>query len=92
MTLPAIIFGGVIATLYGAAFHLIRGGGIGRLLLYIILSWIGFWAGHFIADRLNWGFIEIGSLHLGIASITSILLIIIGYWILLGRTQTDSLG
>ena len=91
MTLPAIIFGGVIATLYGAAFHLIRGGGIGRLFIYIFLSWLGFWSGQFIADRLNWGFIEIGSLHLGIASITSILLMIIGYWILLGRTQTDPL-
>jgi hypothetical protein len=90
MTIPTIIFGGVIATLYGAIFHIIRGGGLGKLIVYIILSWIGFWAGQFIAERQGWGFIEIGSLHLGIASIASILLMIIGYWILLGRTQNDS--
>jgi hypothetical protein len=92
MTLPSLIFGGVIATLYGAVFHLIRGGGPGRLIIYILLSWMGFWLGQFIAARLNWGFIEIGSLHLGIASISSILLMIIGYWILLGRTAGESQG
>ena len=89
MTIPSLILGGVIATLYGAAFHLIRGGGPGRLLVYIILSWIGFWSGQLIAERFSWGFIEIGSLHLGIASITSILLMIIGYWIFLGRSQVE---
>ena len=46
MTLPALLFGLVVSTLYGAAFHLWQGGGAGRLALYIILSWIGFWIGH----------------------------------------------
>jgi len=89
MTLPAFIFGGILSTLYGAAFHLIRGGGFGKLLVYIILSWAGFWSGQYLATRFGWGFVSIGSLHLSIATITSVLLMIIGYWILLGRSQAE---
>ncbi len=89
MTLPTLIFGGLLATLYGAVFHLIRGGGLGKLLVYILLSWAGFWSGQFIAERYSLEFLNIGSLHLGIATILSIIFMIIGYWILLGRTQTQ---
>lgn len=89
MTLPTLVLGGLISTLYGAAFHFLRGGGLGQLLTLIILSWIGFWAGQFIAERLAWGFIEIGQLHFGIATISSILFMILGYWILFGRTSPE---
>jgi hypothetical protein len=89
MTIPALVLGGLIATLFGAAFHLLRGGGLGQLITYIILSWIGFWAGQFIAERLNWGFLSIGQLHLGIATISSILLMILGYWVIFGRAQSE---
>jgi hypothetical protein len=89
MTLPGLVLGGLISTLYGAVFHLLRGGGIGQLVAYIILSWIGFWAGQFIAEKLGWGFLEIGQLHLGIATISSILLMILGYWIIFGRSQAE---
>ena len=90
VTLPAFIFGGVIATLYGTAFHLIRGGGLGQLFIYILLSWIGFWAGQFIAEQLNWSFLNLGPLHLGIATISSLILMIIGYWVLIGKKPKDS--
>jgi len=35
MTLPAFLLGFVLSTLYGAAFHLWRGGSIGRLFFYL---------------------------------------------------------
>jgi hypothetical protein len=89
MTLPTLIFGGLIATLYGTIFHLIRGGGLGKLFVYILLSWVGFWSGQFIAERINLEFLNIGTLHLGIATITSIIFMIIGYWILLGRASSE---
>jgi hypothetical protein len=89
MTLPTFIFGGIVATLYGAIFHLIRAGGLGKLLVYILLSWAGFWAGHFLAERIGWSFLNIGSLHLGIATISSVIFMIIGYWILLGRSPSE---
>ena len=89
MTLPTLIFGGLVATLYGAIFHLIRGGGLGKLILYILLSWVGFFSGQFIAERTGWEFINIGALNLGIATITSILFMIVGYWIFKGRSQSE---
>ena len=81
MTIPAVIFGIIISTLYGSVFHLIRGGNLGRLILYIILAWLGFWIGHFIAEWLNWEFLNVGPLHLGVASIFSWFFMIIGAWI-----------
>ena len=36
MTIPAVLFGVLISTLYGAAFHLWRGGNLSKLSLYII--------------------------------------------------------
>jgi uncharacterized membrane protein YeaQ/YmgE (transglycosylase-associated protein family) len=85
MNIPILILGGLIATLYGAIFHLIRGGNPGKLLVYIILSWIGFWSGHFLAQRLGLEFLNIGTLFLGAASFASLLFLIIGSWIFLGR-------
>ena len=90
MNIPTLIFGGLIATLYGAIFHFIRGGSLGRMFVYIILSWAGFWLGHFLAQRFEWGFVNVGSLNLGISSIASIVFMIIGYWVFFGRSSANS--
>ena len=42
MTVPSIALGLVVALLIGALFHLFLGGGLGRLILYLALSLIGF--------------------------------------------------
>ncbi len=81
MNLPAFILAFLIATLYGAAFHLVRGGGAGRLVLYILLSWAGFAAGQFLADARGWTFASIGSIHLGMATLGSLLFLGLGYWL-----------
>jgi hypothetical protein len=81
MTLPALLFGILISSLYGAAFHLFRGGGAGRLILYIILAWIGFWVGQLIASQIGISLINIGPLHLGIATLSSWLFLGIGHWL-----------
>lgn len=39
---PALTFGVLLATLYGALTHLIMGGSGRILLLYILTSWVGF--------------------------------------------------
>ena len=81
MTTPSFFFGALICTLYGVLFHLWRGGGIGRMLLYLFLAWAGFWAGHFFGNLLGWTFFSIGPLRLGMASLGSILMLGIGYWL-----------
>ena len=67
MTLPAFFLGSVIAGLFGAATHLITGGGLGRLLAYLIFGGIAFWLGHFVAEVLGWTFLSIGAIHFGMA-------------------------
>lgn len=81
MTIPAFAFGLLISSLYGAVFHLWRGGGVGRLLLYLLLSWLGFWIGQLMASRLGWTFGSVGPLHLGLATISSFLFLLLGYWL-----------
>lgn len=88
MTLPAIVIGIVISSLYGAAFHLWRGGGLGRLLLYLILAWIGFWAGHLLlGGLLGWTFLSLGALHFGSASLGALATLAVGYWLSLVEPQ-----
>ena len=81
MTLPAFLFGCFFATLYGAAFHLWRGGNLGRFIFYLAFSWIGFWLGQYIAERMDWNFLSVGPLHLALASLFSFLFLGLGYWL-----------
>jgi uncharacterized membrane protein YeaQ/YmgE (transglycosylase-associated protein family) len=87
MSLPTLLFGFLISTLMGAVFHLLRGGSAGRLLLYLILGWVGFWAGHFLASYFGWTFGSIGPLHLGLAVLVSLIFLVIGYWLSLVEVE-----
>ncbi len=81
MPLPSILLGLLIALLIGSLFHLIRGGGGWRLLLYLVLSPIGFVLGHFVGEWRNWFFFPVGSLNLGMEIIGSIVFLIFGDWL-----------
>jgi uncharacterized membrane protein YeaQ/YmgE (transglycosylase-associated protein family) len=87
MSIPTLFLGLILSTLYGALFHLWRGGNSGRLLLYLLLSWIGFWLGQFIGNYFKLTFDTLGQLHIVIASLGSIVLLGIGYW--LSLVQAD---
>lgn len=81
MTLPTLLFALIVALLYGALYHLVRGGGFLRLLLYLGLSILGFTAGHLIGLWRGWFLLPLGSLNLGLSSIGSILVLLIGDWL-----------
>ena len=83
MTLPSFVLGATVATFLGAIFHLWRGGGLGRLILYMLLAWIGFWAGHWIAASLDWDLFRVGPLFLGFAILGSLSGLFGGYWLLI---------
>lgn len=89
MSLPHLIFGVILSTLYGAAFHLWRGGRLSRLVLYLILGWIGFWAGHFMGDYFGWTFGSLGPLRLGTATLSSALFLALGYWLSLVEVRPE---
>jgi hypothetical protein len=81
MTLPSLLLGAAIASFFGALFHLIRGGGFGKLILYLLLSWLGFWAGHALAAHFEWNFDRLGGLHIGTACAFSVLFLLAGHWL-----------
>jgi hypothetical protein len=87
MSIPTLILGLILSTLYGALFHLWRGGNAGRLLLYIILAWIGFWVGQFIGNMLNLTFDTIGQLHIVASTLCSFILLFFGYWLSLVQVE-----
>lgn len=90
LTLPATLFGLVIALLYGAVYHLIRGGGIWRLFLYLVLSLFGFVAGHLIGLWRGWVWYPVGSLNLGLSTLGSLLILILGDWLSRGEGNRES--
>lgn len=81
MTVPTLLFALLVALLYGALYHLIRGGGFWRLLLYFGLSIAGFVAGHVLGLWREWVFLPLGSLNLGLSSLGSVLLLLVGDWL-----------
>jgi uncharacterized membrane protein YeaQ/YmgE (transglycosylase-associated protein family) len=87
MSIPTLLLGLILSTLYGALFHLWRGGNAGRLLLYILLAWIGFWVGQFIGNSLNLTFDTLGQLHIVASTLCSFILLFVGYWLSLVQVE-----
>ena len=81
MTIPTLIFAFLIASLLGAMYHLIRDGGLGRLFLYLFLSWTGFALGHFWGLWRGWLVFPVGQLDLGTTIPGSLILLLGGDWI-----------
>ena len=81
MTTPTLILGSIISIFLGALFHLWKGGHVGRLLLYLFLSIVGFWVGHWGAESLNWNFDKLGELHIAFGILGSLILLFTGYWL-----------
>ncbi|HQU36640.1 MAG TPA: hypothetical protein PLR65_08640 [Anaerolineales bacterium] len=81
MTIPSLLFALLIALLLGSLYHLIRGGGFWRFMLYLGLSVLGFAAGHLVGLWQGWTLFPLGSLNLGMSSLGSIILLVIGDWL-----------
>ena len=48
-----LVLGFLLASIYGGVFHLIFGGPIRRILVYLFAAWVGFFVGQFIGDFFN---------------------------------------
>jgi uncharacterized membrane protein YeaQ/YmgE (transglycosylase-associated protein family) len=92
MTIPGLLLGILFSTFYGVLFHLLTGGGFNKLILDILLGWLGFWVGHFIAERFGWTFFSIGPLHWGLATVLSVLFLAIGFWLSLIPKKPEGTG
>jgi hypothetical protein len=90
MTLPAILFSLLIALLYGALYHLIRDGGFWRLILFFFLSVLGFALGTLVGLWRGWVWIPLGTINLGVSTIGSILVLLLGDWLSRFETGQES--
>ncbi|MCH8337447.1 MAG: hypothetical protein IH858_01195 [Chloroflexi bacterium] len=73
VTVPGIYLSLLISSGLGLLFHLIRGGSLGRLVLYLAAAWITFLAGHFVAEWLDWNFFRVGSINLFAAVLAAVI-------------------
>lgn len=90
MTLPGILLGFLISSLYGVLFHLVRDGHVRRLMLYLALAWSGFWLGQLLGAWRGWIFLKVGPLNLGMGTLGSLVLLAIGEWLSRGEAGRQS--
>ncbi|MAU01476.1 MAG: hypothetical protein CL608_30415 [Anaerolineaceae bacterium] len=76
-----LILGFLLATAYGAGFHLLLGGPARRIILYLAASWIGFALGHAVGDLINLNWLRLGALQLFSASVGAWVALIISRWL-----------
>ncbi len=83
-TAAPVILAFLVATAYGAGFHVIMGGPPRKVGLYIMSGWIGFALGHVVGDMIDLELLRIGVVHLFAASIGS-WIALVASWVLSGR-------
>jgi len=76
-----LLFGLVLASIYGTAFHFWKGGSLGRLLLFLILAWVGFIGGDILGAVLKWDFAAVGPINTGMATFGSAVFLFVGEWL-----------
>jgi hypothetical protein len=83
MTVAAsgLILGFLLATAYGAGFHLLLGGPARRIILYLVAAWIGFALGHVVGDLINLNWLRLGALQLFSASVGAWIALLISWWL-----------
>lgn len=89
---PAFTFGFILATLLGAAFHLVMGGDIRRLALYLICSWLGFGLGHLVGIIFAIDTFNIGVLRAFPAFLGGLIALIAAYGLSTSRGQMRKRG
>ncbi len=89
MTIPAFFLGTIIALLFGALFHLVRGGSGKRLLAYLFLGWLGFWAGHIIGNIISFTFFSLGPIRTGMATLGSLAFLFLGQWLSMSEAAPE---
>jgi len=60
---PSLVFGFVLATIYGLVFYLVFGRGWWRLMFDWLVSVAGFFLGHWVAGLLGLAIFNVGELR-----------------------------
>jgi hypothetical protein len=87
MSMPAIFLGVVIAALIGALYHLWRGGALVRIIFFLMLALIGFFAANFLAKFNGWIIWQIGQIDVGFGVLGALLILGFGDWLTLNLQE-----
>ena len=85
-----MILGFLLATAYGAAFHIIMGGPARQIILYVAAAWIGFAIGQLIGDWLDINVLNLGAIHLFAASLGAWIALLAARWLGVINTPDDA--
>ncbi|MGD2162515.1 MAG: hypothetical protein PVH60_07000 [Anaerolineales bacterium] len=88
MSIHAVILGLVIATLCASVFHLLRGGRVRHLFLYILVAWVSFFIGQLFSESISWRLLRIGSINLFPALLATLLGLILAAVFIAPETRT----
>ena len=80
MSIPAFLFGSLIALTIGSFTHLVTGGNLKNLFVMMLFSLIGFWIGNIVGGRLNMTILRLGDINLVASVVGAIIFAIIGRW------------
>ncbi len=80
-TASGVVLGFLLATAYGAAFHLLVGGPARRIALYLVASWVGFIAGQLVGGIFGIDLLKLGTINLLSASIGAWLALFASWWL-----------
>lgn len=78
---PTLLLSALIASIYGALFHVWRGRSFRDLPLYLIASGLGFALGQLIANLIGLDIFTIGPIHIIEASLGSWAMLFIARWL-----------
>jgi len=81
MTLASYVLGFVLSSMIGFGFHVWKGGRLSKILLYLILGWVGFWGAQILGASLNWEFLAVGKLLVGLDIVGAIIILLLGHWL-----------
>lgn len=85
---PTTIFGFILATLFGAVFHLIMGGDARRLALFLLAGWVGFGLGHLLGAIFDVNILNIGTLRILTASMGALVALFVAHLLTSSRKQS----
>ena len=78
---PGFLFAFLLATAYGAGFHLLFGGRLRKFLLYLLAAWMGFALGQWVGATLNLALLDVGPVHAFTASLGAWLAPVLSHWL-----------
>jgi hypothetical protein len=80
-TAAGLVLAFLLATAYGAGFHVILGGPARRIILYVLAAWVGFTIGHLLGSLFGITVLTLGAIHLFSASLGAWLALISSWWL-----------